>query len=116
MKYPFETCTQQDIKQYTLAAIFLKCYLHNSRDFLDPYLLSVCTPEMSPKKQRTVVHKRLTMVAEEIFRILEIVLADCEADVSHSQQGEINHQRKLLDLRQTYLHKAGLLMAHGMFL
>ncbi|KAM7370483.1 hypothetical protein PAMP_010029 [Pampus punctatissimus] len=57
----------------------------------------VHTSEMSPEQQRTVVHKRLSVVADEIFRILEIMMGEYETEVSCSQE-DIDRQRTLLDI------------------
>ncbi|KAE8283945.1 hypothetical protein D5F01_LYC17272 [Larimichthys crocea] len=62
--------------------------------------------EISPEQQRAAVHKRLSLVAEEIFRILEIMMAEYEAEVSGSHS-EIGRHRPLLDITlktETSLH------------
>ncbi|XP_070782727.1 zinc finger protein 260-like [Enoplosus armatus] len=55
------------------------------------------TSEMSSEQQRAVVHKRLSVVADEIFRILEIMMGQYEAEVSSSHD-EVERQRQLLDI------------------
>lgn len=66
---------------------------------------------MSAEQQKAVIRKRLMAVADEVFRILEMMMmGDDEADVSCSHQ-EIDCQRKLLDVTikpETHLHRAGL--------
>lgn len=83
-----------------------QCY-----NFASYLCLTFIPPEMSPEQQRALVHKRLSVVADEIFRILEIMMGEYEAEVSHSHE-EIEHQRKLLDITlktETNLHTTGTL-------
>lgn len=61
-------------------------------------VISVCVcnvsfllPEMLPEQLRTVVQKRLSAVADEICRILEIMLGEHEAE-------DIEQQCQLLDI------------------
>ncbi|XP_056285807.1 gastrula zinc finger protein XlCGF57.1-like isoform X2 [Pseudoliparis swirei] len=42
------------------------------------------TSDMTPEQQRAAVHQRLSVVADEIFRILEKMFSEYEADVSGS--------------------------------
>ncbi|XP_039990437.1 zinc finger protein 2-like [Xiphias gladius] len=63
--------------------------------------------EMSPEQQRAAVHKRLSVVADEIFRILEVMMGEYEEEVSCSR-GDIGRQRQLLDITlktETNLHR-----------
>ncbi|KAF1373599.1 hypothetical protein PFLUV_G00240570 [Perca fluviatilis] len=55
------------------------------------------TSDMPPEQQRAAVHKRLAVVAEEIFRILEIMMGKYEAEVSSSHK-ESERQSQLLDI------------------
>ncbi|XP_019964884.2 zinc finger protein 260-like [Paralichthys olivaceus] len=48
--------------------------------------------ETSAEHQRAVVHKRLSVVADDIFRILEKMMSDYEADISRSHD-DIEQQR-----------------------
>lgn len=52
--------------------------------------------EMSPDQQRAVVHKRLSAVADEIFRILEAMMGEYEAEVSGARE-ETGRRRQPLD-------------------
>ncbi|KAK5851169.1 hypothetical protein PBY51_001984 [Eleginops maclovinus] len=47
---------------------------------------SVETADMPSEQQRAAVHKRLSAVADEIFRILEGMMGEYEAEVSNSHQ------------------------------
>ncbi|XP_042253578.1 zinc finger protein 2-like isoform X2 [Thunnus maccoyii] len=70
---------------------------------------------MSPEQQRAAVHKRLSVVADEIFRILEIMIGEYEAESSRSQE-EIQRQRKLLDVTlktETNFHPTDGLLLPG---
>lgn len=61
---------------------------------------------MSPEQQRAVVRERLSVVAEEICRILEKMMAEYEAEVSGSNE-EVEHRHRLLDITlktETELH------------
>ncbi|KAF3853899.1 hypothetical protein F7725_014587 [Dissostichus mawsoni] len=44
------------------------------------------SPDMPSEQQRAAVHKRLSMVADEIFRILEDMMGEYEARVTESHQ------------------------------
>lgn len=68
------------------------------------------TAEMSPE-QRAPVHRRLSAVADEIFRILEIMMGEYEASRSHE---EVEHRRRLLDITlKTHLHRTDRLSGLG---
>ncbi|KAF7666170.1 hypothetical protein LDENG_00117650 [Lucifuga dentata] len=63
---------------------------------------------MLPDQQRALVHKRLMMVADEIFGILKIMMGEYEAKIACSHQ-ETDCQHKLLDITlksETSLHRA----------
>lgn len=47
--------------------------------------------------QRAVVHERLSLLADEILRLLEVVMGDSEAGECGSH-GEIERHRQLLDV------------------
>lgn len=67
---------------------------------------------MSPEQQREAVHQRLSVAADEIFRILEVMMmGEYEAEVSSSHQGVEPH-RQLLDITlktETHLRRTGTL-------
>lgn len=66
----------------------------------DEYFLFTRLPssgEMSPEQQRAAVHQRLSLVADEILRLLEMVMGEYEAEVSGSPE-EIERYRQLLDV------------------
>ncbi|KAI3364933.1 hypothetical protein L3Q82_001113 [Scortum barcoo] len=70
---------------------------------------------MLPEQQRAAVHRRLSVVADEIFRILEIMMGEYEADVSRPHEG-IEHHRQLLDITmksETHLHRTDRLSGSG---
>ncbi|XP_035469560.2 zinc finger protein 391 isoform X1 [Scophthalmus maximus] len=52
--------------------------------------------EMSPEQQRAVVHKRLSAVADDIFRILEIMMMG--GHKARSRDDDDDRQRQLLDM------------------
>lgn len=61
------------------------------------------SPGMSPEQQRTVVHKRLTVVADDIYKILQVMMGEYE---------EMEHRGKLLNLpsrMETNVHMTGTL-------
>ena len=69
-------------------------------------ILSFPPTEMSPEQQRAVVLERLSLVADEICRILEEMTAEYEAEVSGSHE-EVEHRHQLLDITlktETNLH------------
>lgn len=74
------------------------------------YEIIFCPPtEMSPEQKRAVVHKRLSLVADEIFRILETLMGEYEAEVSGSHE-EVERHRRLLDVTlktEANLHRTG---------
>lgn len=67
---------------------------------------------MSPEQQREAVHQRLSVAADEIFRILEVMMmGEYEAEVSGSHQG-VGPHRQLLDITlktETHLRRTGTL-------
>lgn len=74
----------------------------------DSFFLSA---EMSPEHQRAVVHKQLSVVTDEIFRILEVMMGEYEAEVSSSHK-ESQRQRQPPDIAlkmETNLQRTGTL-------
>ncbi|XP_029383067.1 gastrula zinc finger protein XlCGF57.1-like isoform X2 [Echeneis naucrates] len=53
---------------------------------------------MSPEQQRAVMQERLLAVADEIFRILEMMMKEYKADISHY---DIHRKQELLDFTET---------------
>lgn len=82
----------------------------NMRSIFSHWCLIFFPPtEMSPEQQRAVVHKRLSLVADEIFRILETLMGEYEAEVSGSHE-EVERHRRLLDVTlktEANLHRTG---------
>ncbi|XP_030611403.1 zinc finger protein 2-like [Archocentrus centrarchus] len=73
------------------------------------------TPEMSPEQQGAVIRKRLSVLADEIFRILEIMIGGCEAEASRCLR-ESEHQCKQLNItleNETHSHQTDKLLLFG---
>ena len=87
-----------------------KWSLHEERSHLFvPYLFLSFFPatEVSAEQQRAAVHQRLSVAADEIFKILEIVIGE----VSGSRD-ETERHRQLLDITsktETNIHTSGIL-------
>ncbi|XP_062234947.1 zinc finger protein 436-like [Platichthys flesus] len=60
-------------------------------------MMKMMNTEWSAEHQRAVVHKRLSVVADDIVRILEEMMTEYEADVSRSQV-DVEQLRPLLDV------------------
>ncbi|XP_041818983.1 zinc finger protein 2-like isoform X2 [Chelmon rostratus] len=73
------------------------------------------TSEMSAEQQRAVVHQQLSVVADEIFRVLEVMMSEYEAEVSGSHE-EIQRHRRLLEFTlktETTLQRTDRLLLSG---
>ncbi|XP_035001390.2 zinc finger protein ZFP2 [Hippoglossus stenolepis] len=60
-------------------------------------MMKMMNPESSAEHQRAVVHKRLSVVADDIVRILEEMMSEYEAGVSRCHD-DIEQRRRLLDV------------------
>lgn len=67
-----------------------------------------CPAESSPERQRAAVHKRLSLVADEICRILETLLDEYESEVSGSREESELHHRPLDVTLTAELHTTGI--------
>lgn len=71
--------------------------------------LTFIPPETSPEQRRAAVHKRLSAVADDIFRIIETVMGEYEAEVSRPHdENERQHKQPDFTLKtETDIHTTG---------
>lgn len=74
-----------------------------------PVFFVPSSADMTPEQQRAAVHQRLSVVADEIFRILEKMFSEYEADVSGSlEENEGKRQPTSVTLKtETHVYRAG---------